>query len=209
MVKHITPWLNAYLDDELPDAQLRQVEKHLTECDECQAELELTQKLSALLHEAVPADEFLPTERFVANLTLNLPRRPEHSRPRRALEIGWWLIPVGALGVWLFFQITFSLSSVILTVSETGLLGNGLSWLQGNLPQARWFSLAMDFFGGQIGFTGRFVLSTFNDLSLFIQDLTSHFIWQALFATLYLGWLVSWWLRQSNQAIPANAVPQS
>ena len=209
MVKHNTPWLNAYLDGELPDTQLRQVEKHLTECDECQAELEQMQKLSALLHEAAPTDEFLPTERFVANLTLNLPRRPAQSRSRRALEIGWWLIPIGALGVWLFFQITFSLSSVVLTISETGLLGNDASWLQGNLPQARWFPLAMDLFGGQVGFIGRFILSAFNDLSLFIQDLTSRFIWQALFATLYLGWLVSWWLRQSDQAIPASTVPQS
>jgi len=206
MVKHITPWLSAYLDGELPDAQLRQVEKHLTECDECQAELEQTQKLSALLHEAVPADEFLPTERFVANLTLNLPRRPENSRPHKALEIGWWLIPVGALGVWLFLQITFSLSSVVLTISETGLLDNGLSWLQGNPSQTRWFSLALDLFGGQIGFTGKFILSALNDLNLFIQDMTSRFIWQALFATLYLGWLASWWMRQSNQAIPAGEV---
>ena len=209
MVKHITPWLSAYLDGELPDAQLRQVEKHLTECHECQAELEQMQKLSALLHEATPTDEFLPTERFVANLTLNLPRRLAQSQSRRALEIGWWLIPIGALGVWLFFQITFSLSSVVLTISETGLLGNGLSWLQGNPLQARWFSPAMDFFGGQIGFTGRFILSAFNDLSLFIQNLTSRFIWQALFATLYLGWLAFWWLRQSNQAILASTVPQS
>ncbi len=208
MVKHVTPWLSAYLDGELPNAQLRQVEKHLTECDECQAELEQMRKLSALLHQAVPADEFLPTERFAANLTLSLPRRPAQSQPRKALEIGWWLIPVGALGVWLFFQVTFSLSSVILTVSETGLLGNGF-WLQGNPPQTRWFSLAMDLFGGQIGFTGKFILSALNDLSLFIQNLADHFIWQALFATLYLGWLASWWLRQSNQAIPASAVPQS
>lgn len=209
MVKHITAWLSAYLDGELPDEQLRQVEKHLAWCDECQAELEQTRNLSALLHETVPTDEFLPTERFVSNLTLNLPRQPEHSQPRRVLEIGWWLIPVAALGVWLFFEITFSLSSVILTASETGLLGNGLSWLQGNPPQTRWFSLAMDLFGGQLGLTGKFILSALNDLSLFIHDMTRGFIWQALLAILYLGWLASWWWRQSNQAISANPVLQS
>jgi hypothetical protein len=209
MVKHVTPWLSTYLDSELPDAQLRQVEDHLAACDECQAELEQMRNLSALLHETAPTDEFLPTERFVANLTLNLPRQPAQSRSRMALEIGWWLIPVGALGVWLFFQITVSLSSVVLTVSETGLLGNGLSWLKGNPLQTRWFSLVMDLFGGQIGSIGKFILSALNDLSLFIQNLTSRFILQALFATLYLGWLVSWWLRQSTQAIPAGTVPQS
>jgi hypothetical protein len=209
MSLHVSKLLTAYHDGELLDGQLRQVEKHLKECDECQAELEQMQKLSALLHESVPTDEFLPIERFVANLTLNLPRQPVQSRSRRALEIGWWLIPVGALGVWLFFQITFSLSSVVLTISETGLLGKGLSWLQSNPPQTRWFSLAMDLFGRQIGFTGKFILSVLNDLSLFIKDWMSRFIWQALFATLYLGWLTSWWLRQSNQAIPASTVLQS
>lgn len=204
MVKHVTPWFNAYFDGELPDAQLRQVEKHLTECDECQAELEQMRSLSALLQATTPTDEFLPTERFVANLTLNLPRQPVQSSPRKIFEIGWWLIPLGALGVWLFLQITFSLSSVVLTISETGLLGNGF-WLQGNPAQTRWFSLAMDFFGGQIGVTGRFILSAFNDLGLFIQNLTSRFIWQALLATLYLGWLASWWLRQPNQIISVNS----
>ncbi|MBI5353106.1 MAG: zf-HC2 domain-containing protein [Chloroflexi bacterium] len=209
MVKHITPWLNAYLDGELSAAQLRQVEKHLAECDECQAELEQMRSLSALLHETAPTEDFLSTERFVSNLTLNLPRRPEHSQPRKALEIGWWLILVGALAVWLFFQITFSLSSVVLNISETGLLGNGLPWLQGDSSQTRWFSLAMDLFGGQLGFTGKLILSAFNDLSLFIRDMTSRFILQALFATLYLGWLASWWRRLSDHASPASAVPQS
>jgi hypothetical protein len=209
MVKHITPWLNAYLDGELPDARLHQLEKHLTECDECQAELEQMQKLSALLHETAPAGEFLPVERFVSYLTLKLPRQPERSQPRRSLEIGWWLIPVGALGVWLFSQITFSLSTVVLTISETGLLGNGFSWLQGNTPQTRWFSLVMDLFGGQIGFAGKFILSVFNDLGLLLHDLTSRFIWQAFFVLLYLGWLASWWWRQSNLAISTGTALQS
>jgi len=203
MVKHITPWLNAYLDGELSAAQLRQVEKHLAECDECQAELEQMRNLSALLHETVSTEDFLSTERFVSNLTLNLPRRPEHSQPRKVLEIAWWLIPVGALGVWLFFQITFSLSSVVLNISETGLLGSGLSSLQANPSQTGWFSLTMDLFGGQLGFTGKLILSAFNELNLFFRDMTSRFILQALFATLYLGWLASWWWRRSDHVSPA------
>ena len=208
MIKHVTPWLNAYLDDELPDAQLRRVEVHLAECDECRAELEQMRNLSALLRESAPADEFLPTERFAANLNLILPRQPARSRSRKVFEIGWWLIPVGALAVWLFLQITFSLSSALLTASETGLLGNGF-WLQGNPPQTEWFSMTMDLFGGQIGVTGRFILSALSDLNLLIQELMSLFIWQALFAALYLGWLASWWLCHSDQTNPADAILQS
>jgi hypothetical protein len=43
MSNHVTEWLNAYLDDELKNGRLHQVEKHLAECTECQAELESLQ----------------------------------------------------------------------------------------------------------------------------------------------------------------------
>jgi hypothetical protein len=81
--------------------------------------------------------------------------------------------------------------------------------LQASTPQARWVSLAYDLFGGQIGSNGKFVLSVVNEVGLFIQNLTNRYVWQVLFATLYLGWLVSWWLRQPNQTISANSAPQS
>jgi len=196
MPKHVTEWLGAYHDGELNSARLRQVEGHLAECAECQAELEGMQGLSALLRETAPADEFLPTERFVANLTLNLPRQPEQPQPRKLLEIGWWLIPFSVLGMWIFLQITFSLSSLALAASDTGLLGNNLSWLQGNPLQTGWFVTIMNLFGSQIGFTGQSILSFLNDSDLFIQNLTGQFFWQALLAVSYLGWLASWWLRR-------------
>ena len=205
MKPHVTELLAAYHDGELTSQRKQQVEDHLLECATCSAELKSFRELSSLLKMDVVPQQ-ISTERFVANVTLSLPHQREQSQSRKALEIGWWLIPVGALGAWLFLQITFSLSSVVLTVSETGLLGNGFSWLQGNASQVGWFSLAMDLFGGQIGSFGQFILSELNDLSLFIQDLTSPYIWQALFATLYLGWLVSWWLRQSNQTTSVSAV---
>ncbi len=205
---HVTELLGAYYDGELTSNLKHQVENHLFDCETCRAELESFRELSSLLKaDVVPPH--ISTERFAANLTLSLPRQVVQSPSRKAFEIGWWLIPVGALGVWLFLQITFSLSSVVLTLSETGLLGNGFSWLQGNAPQARWVSMAVDLFGGQLGSNSKFVLFVLNDLSLFVQNLTNRYIWQALVATLYLGWLISWWLRQPNQVIPANTAPQS
>ncbi len=208
MKPHVNEWLAAYYDGELPANRRHQVEKHIQACEACRAELESFRALSSLLKADVVPHQ-TSTQRFVANLILKLPRQPIQSRTRKALEIGWWLLPVGALSVWLFFQITFSLSLVVLTFSETGLLGNGLSWLQASSPQARWFSLVVDFFGGQLGPNSQFILSVLNDLSLFIQNLTNRYIWQVLFATLYLGWLISWWLRQPHQVIRANTAPQS
>jgi anti-sigma factor RsiW len=72
MSKHITEWLNAYLDGELHGSRLHQVEIHLTECQVCQTELESLERLSSLLQE-VPAPEFTSPERFAAQVNLLLP----------------------------------------------------------------------------------------------------------------------------------------
>ena len=200
MPKHVTEWLGAYHDGELSSARLRQVEEHLAECTECQAELDRMRGLSVLLRETAPTGAFLPTERFVSNLTLNLPRQPEQPQPRKMLEIGWWLVPVGLLGAWVFIQITTSLSSVFTAAVNTGLLGSNLSWLQGNPPQMEWFATTMNLFGNQLGLTGRIVLSELNEVNLFATKLMGNLLSQAILAVLYLGWLVALWLRHQRQS---------
>ena len=195
MTEHIKQWLNAYLDGELRSARIGQVENHLAECAECNAELDEMRRLSALLRDTAPVGEFISTERFVSNLTLNLPRQPEHSQPRKVLEIGWWLTPVGILGTWLFLQVTSLLSRLVLTASNAGLLGNTFTSFKGNPPQTLWLETLARLFGNQPGF-----ISTLNKADLFIQNIQGAFIWQALLAIIYLVWLVSWWFRQQNQS---------
>jgi hypothetical protein len=194
MAKHITEWLNAYLDGELNGARVNQVEDHLAECAECRAELEEMRGLSALLRETAPTGEFISTERFVSNLTLNLPRQPEHSQPRKILEVGWWLTPVGILGTWLFLQVTFLLSRLVLTASNAGLLGNTFASFKANPPQAFWLETLNRIFGNQPG-----LISMLNRTELFVQHIEGAFFWQALLAIIYLTWLASWWFRQQNQ----------
>jgi hypothetical protein len=200
MSEHVNEWLNAYLDGELHGARLQQVENHLAECTECRAELDGLQGLSALLHETAPAGKFIPTERFVSNLTLNLPRQPEKPQTRKAFEIGWWLIPIGVLGASVFLQVTFSLSLLVSTASDVGLLGSTFTWFQGAPLQMEWFARLTDMFGSQPGFTSQMVFSTLNNADLFIHNLVGPFIWQALLAIIYLGWLASWWFRQQGQS---------
>ena len=204
MADHITEWLGAYLDGELRGTRLRQVESHLAACEQCQIELDGMQGLSALLHETAPTGDFLPAERFVSNLTLNLPRQTEQSQTRKSLEIGWWLIPVGLLGTWVFVQATFQLSSLVMAASDFGLFGANFTWFDGGIQQTRWFALLMNIFDGQPGF-----LFTLNNTDLFLQNLTGQFIWQAALAVLYLGWLASWWIRYQRQAANMGIFSQS
>jgi hypothetical protein len=175
------------------------VESHLTECAECRTELDELRGLFTLLRETAPAGKFISTERFVSNLTLNLPRQPEHSQPRRVFEIGWWLTPVGVLGTWLFLQVTFSLSSLVLKASNAGLLGNIFAGFQGNQPQTQWFATLTTWFGNQLG-SSHMVFSSLNNADLFIHNLIVPFIWQAFLAVIYLVWLASWWFRQQGQS---------
>jgi predicted anti-sigma-YlaC factor YlaD len=196
MAKHISEWLNAYLDGELNRARTSQVEDHLAECAECRAELEELRGLSTLLHETAPTGEFLSTERFVSNLTLNLPRQPEHSQRRKILEVGWWLIPVGTLGIWLFLQVTFTLSALVLRASDAGLLGNTFAMVSRNSVQTGWFASLTNWFGYQ----PVSALSMLNNAELFVHNLIVPFILQAFLAVIYLIWLASWWLRQQKQS---------
>lgn len=200
MPEHITAWLGAYHDGELRGARLRQVENHLAECAACQAALEEMQGLSSLLRETAPAGDFLPTERFVANLTLSLPRQPEPPQTPKLMEIGWWLIPVGVLGAWVFLQITFSLSSLALAVANSGLVDGNLAWLRGNPPQMEWFALATNLFGNQLGAPGQALLLELNEASVFVTRLMVNLLPQAFLAVIYLGWLAAWWWRHQSQA---------
>jgi hypothetical protein len=196
MAKHISEWLNAYLDGELNKARTSQVEDHLAECAECSAELEELRGLFSLLRETAPTGEFISTERFVSNLTLNLPRQPEHSQRRKVLEVGWWLIPVGTLGIWLFLQVTFTLSALVLRASDAGLLGNTFTMVSSNSLETDWFASLTNWFGYQ----SVSALSMFNNAELFIHNLIVPFILQAFLAVIYLIWLASWWLRQQKQS---------
>lgn len=202
MSEHVTDWLEAYQDGELHGLRLRQVESHLAECSACQAELEALAGLASLLTETPPVGDFLPTERFVANLTLNLPRQTETPQPRKMLEFGWWLMPFGILGAWVFLQITFSLTSLALTAAEAGLLGSHLAWLPGTPPQMAWFAALTDLFGNQLGSTGTALLSALNQVDVFVMQWSGWVFGQLFLAALYLGWLAAWWLKSRPQTSP-------
>jgi len=197
MTEHASEWLNAYLDGELGGLRQRQVEQHLERCAACRAELEALRGLSALLRETPPAAEFTPTGRFVTNLMLSLPRRPDASQPRKAASLGWWLAPAGLLGAWFFLRTVLTLTGVFTAADATGLLGQANAWFTSSQPQAAWFVANTSLFGGQMSTAQQSTLSLFNQVSVFGGDLFSGFLWQAAIVLLYWVWLAAWWFRHA------------
>lgn len=189
--QHVSHLLAAYHDGELQGRQLRQVESHLAECKACQVELQELQTLSSLLHECPPAADLTPPDRFVAQVQLRLPGRPEQTFGQKMLNTAWWLAPVGLAGTWVFIQTTLFVTGVVLfTLSMAGVSITqrvpelpGGSWLA-RLPNLTGPDLAaLDWLGngGRIGWG----LPIGGILSLAI-------------GLLYMSWLATWWVRQQS-----------
>ena len=194
MSNHVTEWLNAYLDDELRNGKLHQVEKHLAECEECQAELESLQNVSSLLHE-VPAPEFISSERFASQVNLRLPHEQPRATKRKAQEMGWWMIPVSLLLLWVFLGTSEVVGEVVSTAGRLGLLNGAPAWVViGSSSGAVW--------SGRLGEFG-----LLNGNSLQWAELTESFtrnrlpqiVLQVAIALLYLSWIAIWWARQKRR----------
>lgn len=194
MSNHITEWLNAYLDGELKNKQHHQVEEHLAECEACHAELESLQSLSALLHE-VPAAEFTSNERFVSQVNLRLPQRRIKNAQNKITEVGWWMIPIGLLTVWVFVSTSILLSNVVSVADTLGLLDNTTAaWISSPSDTAEVTSTL-----GQFGVLSGNSLQWAERSENFTRNALPQIIWQVSIAILYLAWFAIWWARQTTQ----------
>jgi predicted anti-sigma-YlaC factor YlaD len=194
MSKHITEWLNAYLDGELRDSQIQQMESHLVECETCRAELESLARLSSLLHE-VPVPEFTPSERFAAQVNLRLPRQRPSVPKNRIAEIGWWLVPVGLLASWIFIGTSFIVGDILSTANNLGILGNASNWLALDPASQTYWSAALGQFGVLSENSLGWVLST----ETFTRSSLLQIILHVSISLLYLSWLAVWWARRQRQ----------
>jgi hypothetical protein len=190
MSNHVTEWLNAYLDGELKNGKLHQVEKHLVECDECRTELESLQNLSSLLRE-VPAPEFTSTERFATRVSLRLPHAKPKATKSKAQEIGWWMIPVSLLLLWVFVGTTEAVGDMVLTANRLGLLNlnDAPAWLgTGSSNGAVWSGRL-----GEFGLLSGSSLQYAERTESFTRNNLPQIVWQLAIALLYLSWIAIWW----------------
>ena len=192
MSDHILDLLGAYIDGELHGGQLRKVEVHLAECPTCLEEYYALQALSATLYEA-PAPDFPSSERFAADVALRLPRVSHKPLRTKALEVGWWLVPVGLIAAWIFVNTTTLVSNAITAAGDFGLLDNASAWLITG-PSGAGFSA----FVGQIGLLEGGNLEWFTFSESFTRTFISSIFWQIAIAMLYLGWFAIWWARHTR-----------
>jgi predicted anti-sigma-YlaC factor YlaD len=194
MSKHITEWLSAYLDGELRGSRLHYVEAHLAECDACQAELESLESLSGLLQE-VPAPEFTPSKRFAAQVRLRLPHPKPSTSGKKIIEIGWWMVPVGLLGIWIFMSTSFWINDIVSTATRLGLLTHVSDWIMfGSASAADWSSTL-----GQVGVLSGNSLDLAASTETFTRTSLPQITLQVSIALLYLSWIAIWWARHTRQ----------
>jgi anti-sigma factor RsiW len=194
MSEHVTDWLNAYLDGELKGHRLHQVERHLVDCQECRAELESLQDVSALLHE-VPAPEFISSERFAAQVNLLLPHEKPRSTKRKVQEAGWWMIPVGLLMLWIVFGAFDAVGDLVRAADRLGILNGAPAWVVQSFSEEAVWTEAL----GSIGLLSGNSLAWVEVTELFTRNTLPQFAWQAAIALLYLSWIVIWWARQRRR----------
>jgi len=193
MSNHVIEWLNAYFDSELKGRRFQQVEEHLAECEACQAELETLQGISSLLQE-VPAGEFTANDTFVSQVNLLLPQRPVASTRRKVLEVGWWMVPVGLLTVWIFLSTTILVRDVVSAANNFGLLDNVNLLASDTSSNAYWTSTL-----GQFGLLQGNNLQWAERTESISRNLIPQIVWQISIALLYLTWIAIWWARQRLQ----------
>ena len=200
MNEHVTPWLGAYHDGELKAHRLRQVEAHLAQCTACSAELEQLQMLRGLLQENPVADSLLPADRFVAQVGLRIPRRPEKPAWQRVLEAGWRLTPAGLVGAWAFVQAVFIVAGVALIVLQLG-VGIDVLGIDAETRQP-WLTAGLGLLGAEFSDTSRIVLNLINVLGvgvvLYIAALVA-------IGLMYWSWLATLWARHQHQRRLAQA----
>jgi hypothetical protein len=107
------------------------------------------------------------------------------------LEVGWWMVPVGLLAVWIFVSTAFLVGDLLSAATRLGLLSGASDWLVfGSSPQPLWTSTLRQF-GLLSGNSLDWVAST----EAFTRSSLPQIFAEVSIALLYLSWVAIWWAR--------------
>ena len=198
MMDHVLDWLQAYHDGELQERQVHRVEEHLAQCESCRAELEALQAISSLLQESPAASDLLRPDRFVAQVELQLPRRPVQTPLQRTLEAGWRLIPVGLLGALAFVQTVFIVASGVLMAQNFPATAGLFSSILPSVSCSSWLTGLQCFAGKGLGDWLEIVECAIRFIAPLEWPIMLSAVMFATIGLLYLSWLASWWIRHNR-----------
>ena len=194
MAQHVSEWLGAYYDGELHGVRLQHVEAHLVQCELCRAELDSLQSLSGVLRQ-VPTPAFISTKQFSAQVNLRLPHKQVDLTKKQLLELGWWMIPVGILAIWVFLSTSLFIGDLLSTANSLGYLTRvSLELGVGSPDTATWSALL-----GQFGVLNGESLTWAESTEIFTRATLPQISLQISIALLYLSWLAIWWTRHTRQ----------
>jgi len=198
MDEHMKALLGAYMDGELENQANNRVRNHLSTCAECQRELAGLKNLSGLLRATPTVERLSSHSLFAARVSLMLPDQDPDTRTKTSRQIGWWLIPLGLLSVWIITQIATIVTTFVLTAESAGYLGQLGNLLPGVSQGINQTSPFTALFSGTIDKDILSILnvgwSAWQALGNFIEGLSLQFI----LALMYIAWLVAVWYSNSG-----------
>jgi hypothetical protein len=191
---HVTRWIPAYHDGELPEQVRQRLEAHLATCPAFRAELAALQQLSAALQTATMAAA-PATAAFTRAVVARLTSQPRRLTWRQALQWGWQAAPLTVIAGWAAIQ-------AILTIVAGLWLANAGLFPGFSLPA--WLLTWLAFWLPFTGAGGELLSQALGAVPGWLSSLTA-IIELLLFnlaltggcAVLLSGWLAGWWsLRQ-------------
>jgi hypothetical protein len=139
--------------------------------------------------------EFTPTERFATQVNLRLPHKRTVISRKQIQEVGWWMIPVGLLGAWVFVSTSFVLGDILVAANNLGLLRGVSGWLAFGPSNSIYLSATL----GEFGLLSGNSLNWAEITETFTRSSLPQITLQVSIALLYLGWIAIWWVRHTHR----------
>ena len=194
MPDHVLEYLDAYYDGELNTRLSQKVNNHLASCPTCQAAFQDMQQLSEHL-KAYSLPDFIPEERFAAQVVLCLPREQEKPFPEKAIQVGWWLIPVFLLSAGIVNHAIVAINNALQIASRMGWTPSAAAITIPTLTLESLFSMLLNTLGSLLPAS----LQWFKITDHIIQLILSNFFLQLALGILYLCWITLWWINHTRQ----------
>jgi anti-sigma factor RsiW len=196
--QHVTRWIPAYHDGELPERERQRLEGHLATCPACRAELTALQQLSTVFQTdtlaAAPA-----TAAFTRAVVSRLGPQPRRWTWQQALQWGWQAAPLAIIVAWAAIQ-------TILTVMAGLWLANAGLFPGFSLPTwlLAWLAFWLPLTGAGGGLLSQAlgaVPGWLSSLTIVVDLLLLNLALTGGCLALLSGWLAGWWSLRRRDAL--------